>query len=149
MGSRITPGRCRIEGMIELVVAMFECWHCRAPMNVASLAVPPGAVARTLDLPEGRETALAMLVSGVSEVRCPIVPSSIVSSFRRASRQTEYSNFCPSCSSRVGDFYLYLEPDSPFFGYPRSTSAIGTTADLVASHPLGTGVLQCAEPYAW
>lgn len=134
----IPEGRCQITGEFELAVGSIECWSCHATFTVATLVARPGSLIRNCCWPPDELTTTENVLVGDATTigSCITPPETITANFRRVGRYG-YSNYCPSCKARTGDFYLTMELDGPFFRYP--------TGDIT-HHQLGTGTIECAEP---
>ncbi len=54
------------------------------------------------------------------------IPSTIKYQFSKTAEEKYWINTCPYCQSNQGDFYLYSEPDGPFFALELSTENKGS-----------------------
>lgn len=82
--------------------AIYECWKCNKDIIVFTW-------------PSKNETW-----TGSKPVGIPI-PSTIKKTLSKTVGDEYWANTCPYCSSLQGDFYLYGEPDGPFFAFSCSS----------------------------
>jgi hypothetical protein len=85
-----------IPGGYKYRYAPYECWKCHKKMIIYKW---------TNSLIEGN----------IEEPPEPI-PSSVQKRYTKTSNETYWANVCPNCDSVQGDWFISIEPDSPFFG---------------------------------
>jgi hypothetical protein len=52
-----------------------------------------------------------------------------------------WMNHCQHCGAKVSDFYLHMEPDGPFMGWPGVDTDAGSLMDLCGDEII------CGMPY--
>ncbi|MDO8903226.1 hypothetical protein [Hydrogenophaga sp.] len=103
-----------IHAPIDLVMAETQCWNCKASTPVSSLR------AHAVTGPEGnsvegvRITNAADLPADLKQAIHAVNPN-FRKGFSRTAEQTYFANHCSHCGALQGDFYMYMEPDGPFF----------------------------------
>jgi hypothetical protein len=119
--------------------------------RVGAFIAPAGSEA----LDDADEADVVIWQSIASDVLLQTVwrlPEAIASRVRRtlptlwldgsAAPSTEcWMNHCSGCGSRMGDFYLHMEADAPFFSLDQ------LRADEFESVRLDGGEIECAMPY--
>lgn len=77
--------------------AFTNCWRCKKPILV-------------FDWPDKN-------LHQNSKPSKPDMPKTIQYKFSKTIKRKYWVNTCPYCKSIQGDFFLFLEPDSPLFGF--------------------------------
>jgi hypothetical protein len=110
----------------------FECQHCEDSINKhmdlitqiadATDVTLPGAFFRTSYLVCWKCRKYILVFSWPHELYIDkeiekIKPRTIQTTYSKAAGHKYKGNICPFCDSLQGDFYLYNEPDGPFFEF--------------------------------
>ena len=125
----------------QLAVGTAECWKCHKQARVVAPIAPIGSVA--IDEEDDEEDSTGPLVVNEATVLMDVETMSAELATRARSAVSTYRpdfsstlgagywmNHCQHCGAKMGDFFLHMEPDAPFFGWP-SSSANGAVLDLV------------------
>ena len=123
----------------QLPVGAAECWKCHKQARVVAPIAPIGSVAIDDDADSTEplvmnEATVLMDVESMS-ANLGATARGVVPTFRPDSSKTigtgYWMNHCQHCGAKMGDFFLHMEPDGPFFGWPRGSSANGAVLDVV------------------
>jgi len=142
-------------GLFQLAVETAECWRCHEQARVVAPIAPIGSVA--IDDEDEEADSTGPLVVNVATVLMDVETMSTdlgtaargaVPTFRPDFSNTlgagYWMNHCQHCGAKMGDFFLHMEPDGPFFGWP-SSSANGAVLDLVGGE-IVCGTMPYIEP---
>lgn len=142
-------------GLFQLAVGSAECWKCHKEARVVAPIASIGSVA--IDDEDDDEDSPGPLVVNEATVLMDVETMSAelatrarsaVPTFRPDFSNTlgagYWMNHCQHCGAKMGDFFLHMEPDGPFFGWP-SSSANGAVLDLVGGE-IVCGTMPYIEP---
>jgi hypothetical protein len=142
--------RVRSHGF-KLAIGIAECWKCHLATRVFALVAPSGSSATDDDyLPEEgaheEDVYVDVALTGIEQVSdalrsCLATAAPLFRSDQSRTLGTTYwMNHCEKCGVSQGDHFLHMEPDGPFFAWPRSNAAL-TLLDV------GSGEVDCSMPY--
>lgn len=126
----------------QLAVETAECWKCHEQARVVAPIAPIGSVAIDDEDDEAdsavplvvNEATILMDVQSMSADLAAIARGTVPTfrpDFSNALGVGYWMNHCQHCGAKMGDHYLHMEPDGPFFGWPGESSSGGTVLDLV------------------
>lgn len=130
----------------ELIVLPTDCWRCQRPTKAGALVAPVGAL---VEGDSDDDSIWAPLREAAPLLYIEHIPVSIASelitllpTMRRDRDERSISfliNHCSWCDIRIGDFFLHLEPDGPFFSWPPAAHT--------ETYVISGGQIVCNAPY--
>lgn len=142
----------------EVATGRTVCWSCKRDTPVFALKAPAEALATDTDSEKEGQAPLfdpqplkePFLLSGITAVSPELARAlsaaapGLTADASRTAGLTYWMNHCSGCGAKIGDFYLFNEPDGPFFAWPRHP---GVVLDF---RPVGPGSVACELPeFEW
>lgn len=132
----------------QIALADAECWKCHKSARVAAPIAPAGSKAiDDEDEPPGSyELHEATVLTDVQRLSAGLDAHvrGKLATFRPDISRTigggYWMNHCQHCGAKMGDHFLHMEPDGPFFSWPRTDGSVEVV-------DLGHGEIVCAMPY--
>jgi hypothetical protein len=135
----------------RLAIGTTECWKCHQSTHVFALIAPHGSSATdddysSEDCAQVEDVHVDVALTGIEQVSdalrsCLATAAPLFYSDQsRTLGDTYWMNHCEKCGFSQGDHYLHMEPDGPFFAWPRNDVA------LTVLH-VGGGEVVCSMPY--
>ncbi len=106
----------RISPPLYIAHTVISCWRCGEDMPAVAL-IAPHVITPQFQEAEG-EVCILLYIEALPETVLRFLRKRFPSFKFTHSRTTDsqyYANTCPKCGVISGDFYLYCEPDGPFF----------------------------------
>jgi hypothetical protein len=133
----------------RLALATARCWKCSCVTRVGALVASADAEVWDDDIdelhPQPERARQAIMLSGVTRIT-PALEAAIratLPTFRLDTSKTAntqyWMNHCSACGRSTGDWFVQMEPDGPFFAWPRQEVEV-ELLDLVG------GSVECSAP---
>lgn len=105
----------KVQAPVDLVMAETCCWKCKASTPVSSLRAQAATDCEG-DTVEGvRITNAVELPQEWTKTIHDLNPN-FRKAFSPTAAKSYLANHCNHCGALMGDFFLHMEPDGPFFG---------------------------------